>query len=70
MATNCQSWLVAPVQACSTTAVPLAVEPPAALAHKPEPSFTTSYHDAVLMPECATRLNAWAEELLQVDWTS
>ena len=50
--------------------MPLAVEPPAALAHRPEPSFTTSYHEAVLMPEFGTRLNAWAEVLLQVDCTS
>src|ERR1700722_16616511 len=49
--TNCQSWLVAPVQASCSTAVPLAVLPPAALAHRPEFSLTTSYQAEVLMPE-------------------
>ena len=46
--------------------MPLAVEPPAAVAHRPEPSFTTSDHDEELMPELGTRLNASAVVLLQV----
>src|ERR1700678_4411342 len=54
---NFQSWLAAPVQATSSTAVPLAVEPPAAVAHSPEAWLTTSNHDE-LMPEGA-KLIEW-----------
>src|SRR5246127_4520048 len=54
---NFHSWLAAPVQACCTTAVPLAVEPPAAVAHRPEFWLTTSNHDEVT-PEGA-KLMAW-----------
>src|SRR6202034_4831368 len=54
---NFHSWLAAPVQPESCTAVPLAVEPPAAVAHRPEAWFTTSNHDE-LMPEAA-KLMEW-----------
>src|ERR1700678_1429749 len=49
---NLHSWSAALVQASSSTAVPLAVEPPAAVAHRPEASLTTSNHDEVT-PEAA-----------------
>src|SRR5258708_28280642 len=44
---NFHSWLAAPVQASCSTAVPLAVELPAAVAHRPEAWLTTSNHDEV-----------------------
>src|SRR6202035_5351514 len=44
---NFHSWLAAPVQATWSTAVPLAVELPAAVAHRPELWLTTSNHDEV-----------------------
>src|ERR1700677_1273186 len=49
---NRHSWLAALVQADSSTAVPLAVEPPAAVAHRPEAWLTTSNHEEVT-PEAA-----------------
>src|SRR5580698_1854035 len=49
---NLHSWSAALVQADSTTAVPLAVEPPLAVAHRPEAWLTTSNHDEVT-PEAA-----------------
>src|SRR5580698_482025 len=49
---NLHSWSAALVQADSSTAVPLAVEPPAAVAHRPEAWLTTSNQDEVT-PEAA-----------------